>query len=330
MSKLNEDIIIRYLENRCSEEDFVLINEWMKESDENAGELFRMEEIYQLGKFPFEEENLVAKAERRLGRRLEQENQKRQEVFKLKSVLRYVAAIVGVIVLAAGLAYWFRNKAEELVVASAAHGQVREMLLPDGTKVWLNQSSVLKYPRAFEGKERHVYLDGEAYFEVNKNKKHPFIVQTETIDVQVLGTHFNVDAYQNNPDVKTTLLTGSVAVSNKSKSVRVILKPNEIAIYNKVEEKLTRKVLENVEDEISWRQGEFIFDDLPLQEIARELSNSFGATIHIADTALQNYRITARFRNGEDLTTILSVLHNAGYFDYSQNNKQIIITAKPD
>ena len=104
----------------------------------------------------------------------------------------------------------------------------------------------------------------------------------------------------------------------------------ERTIYNNVEEKLTRKVLENVEDEISWRQGEFIFDDLPLQEIARELSNSFGATIHIADTALQNYRITARFRNGEDLTTILSVLHNAGYFDYSQNNKQIIITAKPD
>ena len=101
-------------------------------------------------------------------------------------------------------------------------------------------------------------------------------------------------------------------------------------IYNKVEEKLTRKVLENAEDEISWRQGEFIFDDLPLQEIARELSNSFGATIQIADTTLQNYRITARFRDGEDLATILSVLHNAGYFNYSQNNKQIIITAKPD
>ena len=101
MSKLNEDIIIRYLENRCSEEDFVLINEWMKESDENAGELFRMEEIYQLGKFPFEEENLVVRAERRLGRRLEQENQKKQEVFKLRSVLRYAAAIVGVMVLAA-------------------------------------------------------------------------------------------------------------------------------------------------------------------------------------------------------------------------------------
>lgn len=110
----------------------------------------------------------------------------------------------------------------------------------------------------------------------------------------------------------------------------MVLKPNEIAIYNKVEQKFTRKALENAKDEISWRHGEFIFDDLPLQEIVRELSNSFGASIRISDAALQDYRITARFRNGEDLETILSVLHNAGYFDYSQNDKQIIITAKPD
>ena len=202
--------------------------------------------------------------------------------------------------------------------------------LPDGSSVMLNHYSSLSYPEKFQSDKREVELNGEAYFEVSKDPKHPFIVQTETIDVQVLGTHFNVDAYHDNLDVKTTLLSGSVAVSNKSKSVRMVLKPNEIAIYNKVEEKLTRKVLENAEDEISWRQGEFIFDDLPLQEIARELSNSFGATIQIADTTLQNYRITARVRDGEDLATILSVLHNAGYFNYSQNNKQIIITAKPD
>ena len=95
-------------------------------------------------------------------------------------------------------------------------------------------------------------------------------------------------------------------------------------------QKLTRKILENTKDEISWRHGEFIFDDLPLQDIARELSNSFGTSIRISDTALQNYRITARFRNGEDLETILSVLHNAGYFNYSQDNELIIITAKPE
>ena len=102
------------------------------------------------------------------------------------------------------------------------------------------------------------------------------------------------------------------------------------AIYNKVGNKLTRQVTKNAKDEISWRDGEFIFDNLPLGEIARELSNSFDTPIHIADTSLQSYRISARFRNGEDLETILSVLHHAGYFNYSQNNKQIVITTKPD
>lgn len=208
--------------------------------------------------------------------------------------------------------------------------ETRTVHLPDGSTVTLNHYSSISYPEKFKSGNREVELNGEAYFEVSKDKKHPFIVQTEMIDVQVLGTHFNVDAYLDNPDVRTTLLTGSVAVSNKNNSVRMVLKPNEIAIYNKVEQKLTRKALENAKDEISWRHGEFIFDDLPLQEIVRELSNSFGTSIRISDTALQDYRITARFRNGEDLKTILSVLHNAGYFDYSQNDKQIIITAKPD
>lgn len=244
--------------------------------------------------------------------------------------MRILAAAAAVILLclSVGTVYLYMQPTSLQTVSTMA--ETRNVILPDGSSVLLNRHSSLSYPKRFKSDNREVQLTGEAYFEVSKDQKHPFIVQTEHINVQVLGTHFNVDAYRNNPEVKTTLLTGSVAVSNKSKSVRVILKPNEIAIYNKVEEKLTRKVLENVEDEISWRQGEFIFDDLPLQEIARELSNSFGATIHIADTALQNYRITARFRNGEDLATILSVLHNAGYFDYSQNNKQIIITAKPD
>ena len=244
--------------------------------------------------------------------------------------MRILAAAAAVILLclSVGTVYLYMQPTSLQTVSTMA--ETRNVILPDGSSVLLNRHSSLSYPKRFKSDNREVQLTGEAYFEVSKDQKHPFIVQTEHINVQVLGTHFNVDAYRNNPEVKTTLLTGSVAVSNKSKSVRVILKPNEIAIYNKVEEKLTCKVLENVEDEISWRQGEFIFDDLPLQEIARELPNSFGATIHIADTALQNYRITARFRNGEDLTTILSVLHNAGYFDYSQNNKQIIITAKPN
>lgn len=238
------------------------------------------------------------------------------------------AAAVALLCLSVWTAYLYMQPVAMQTVSTLA--ETRTVNLPDGTSVTLNHYSTLTYPERFKTDNREVELNGEAYFEVSKDKKHPFIVQTEAVDVRVLGTQFNVDAYRDSPDVRTTLLTGSVAVSNKSNSEHMILKPNEIAIYNKVEKKLTRKVLEDATDEISWRHGEFIFDDVPLRDIARELSNSFGTTIQITDSTLQNYRISARFRNGEDLETILSVLQDAGYFNYSHNNKQITITAKPD
>lgn len=238
------------------------------------------------------------------------------------------AAAVALLCLSVWTAYLYMQPVAMQTVSTLA--ETRTVSLPDGTSVTLNHYSTLKYPERFKTDNREVELNGEAYFEVSKDKKHPFIVQTEAVDVRVLGTQFNVDAYRDSPDVRTTLLTGSVAVSNKSNSEHMILKPNEIAIYNKVEKKLTRKLLEDATDEISWRHGEFIFDDVPLRDIARELSNSFGTTIQITDSTLQNYRISARFRNGEDLETILSVLQDAGYFNYSHNDKQITITAKPD
>lgn len=238
------------------------------------------------------------------------------------------AAAVALLCLSVWTAYLYMQPVAMQTVSTLA--ETRTVNLPDGTSVTLNHYSTLTYPERFKTDNREVELNGEAYFEVSKDKKHPFIVQTEAVDVRVLGTQFNVDAYRDSPDVRTTLLTGSVAVSNKSNSERMILKPNEIAIYNKVEKKLTRKELEDATDEISWRHGEFIFDDVPLRDIARELSNSFGTTIQITDSTLQNYRISARFRNGEDLETILSVLQDAGYFNYSHNDKQITITTKPD
>ena len=321
MSKLNEDIIIRYLENRCSEEDFVLINEWMKESDENAGELFRMEEIYQLGKFPFEEENLVVRAERRLGRRLEQENQKKQEVFKLRSVLRYAAAIVGVIVLAAGLAYWFRNKAEELVVASAAHGQVREMLLPDGTKVWLNQSSVLKYPRAFEGKERHVYLDGEAYFEVSANKNKPFYVHTSKGEIKVLGTHFNLEAYSNADVFKTSLFEGKVRVRVKGNNI--YLKPDQMVCYHK-NGKIHLETIHDY-DQFRWREGLICIKSAKLKDIMKTFTKYFGDSIVIQNKEVEHYKYTGKFRQSRGVINALRLLQKDAPFTIEQDeDKQII------
>ena len=328
MSKLNEDIIIRYLENRCSEEDFVLINEWMKESDENAGELFRMEEIYQLGKFPFEEENLVVRAERRLGRRLKRENQKKQEVFKLRSVLRYAAAIVGVMVLAAGLAYWFRNKAEELVVASAAHGQVREMLLPDGTKVWLNQSSVLKYPRAFEGKERHVYLDGEAYFEVARNHEKPFMVKSPAMDVRVLGTSFNIKCRPDNSFAETTLIEGEVEVKDKSDKGRITLLPGQKAVLNRVTGRMQVKQVDP-KMEIVWHNDLIPFEKSSIFQIAAALERFYGVKIILSPDVDSTNTYSGVLKKKDNIESVLNSLRNSIPFNYKKvDDNNIFISSE--
>lgn len=208
--------------------------------------------------------------------------------------------------------------------------EVRTVRLPDGSEVTLNHFSSLTYPERFRQANREVTLNGEAYFEVTKDAEHPFIVQAEAVSVQVLGTHFNVEAYRNDPEVKTTLLEGSVAVSDRSQSTRIVLRPNESAIYNKEKKSLVLEATAHAPEEIAWRHGKFIFHNLPLQEIARQLSNSFGVDIRIGEKELLNYKLTASFTNGESLEQILTLLQQAGQFDYSRGNNQLTITPKPN
>lgn len=184
-------------------------------------------------------------------------------------------------------------------------------------------------PQTLQKKKQNSDTYGRSFLRCKKDKRHPFIVETEAIRVQVLGTLFNINAYKNNSCIETTLLEGSVAVGNREKTDCLILKPNEKAIYNKVGGRLIRKIAENSAIDIAWIHGELIFESTPLKEIIQELGNRFNVDIVIADTAIQNYRITARFPNEETLETILSVLHKAGYFDYTLNNGKIILTTNP-
>ena len=179
----------------------------------------------------------------------------------------------------------------------------------------LNHFSSLTYPERFRGKHRKVTLKGEGYFEVSKSKEHPFIVQAEAVKVRVLGTHFNIEAYPGDPEVKTTLFEGSVAVSTASHPEGIVLRPNESAIYNKKKESLTRETEKNVSEEIAWQNGIFIFNHLPLQEIVRELSNSFGVKIKIENKKLRNYRLTAKFTDGESLEDILYLLQQGRKYE---------------
>ncbi len=205
--------------------------------------------------------------------------------------------------------------------------QTRTIQLPDRSEVILNRYSTLTYPARFKGGRRTVELQGEAYFEVTKESGQPFIVQAGALNVQVLGTHFNVEAYADDEEVRTTLLEGVVAVSTDKR--RVVLAPNESAVYNKKQGTLSHESTPDAANEILWSRGILFFNQSPLSEIVRHLSNAFHTEMRIDDPHLPDYRMTATFHHGESLHEILDLLKVAGGFSYTIQNKTIVIT-KPD
>jgi hypothetical protein len=158
--------------------------------------------------------------------------------------------------------------------ASTPRGGQYQFVLSDGTKVWLNSASSIKYPVQFIGNERKVELTGEAYFEVAHDAKKPFRVESNGQTVEVLGTHFNVNAYGDEGEVKTTLLEGSVKVS--SQSVNSIIKPGEQAQFDNG--KISVKNVD-VDEVVAWKNGFFYFEDNNIQEVMRQLSRWYDVDI---------------------------------------------------
>ena len=188
MNNLSEDILMRYLTGECSDEDFARVNAWIKESDDNARRLFRMEEVYHLGRHDsFPDQKKVARAEARLYKKLAQEDAHSRKVIRMHQWIRYAAIIVLALMLGTGGGYlhYQADPTRNMITASSTDGKVKEVMLPDGTKVWLNQSATLRYPKEFSESERDVYLDGEAYFEVTKNRRCPFVVESEAMRIKV-------------------------------------------------------------------------------------------------------------------------------------------------
>jgi transmembrane sensor len=152
-----------------------------------------------------------------------------------------------------------------------------QVVLPDGSKVWLNSASSLKYPAAFTGTNRQVELNGEAYFEVAKDKAHPFKVKTNKETVEVLGTHFNINSYSDEPTIKTTLLEGSVKITTANQ--QQIIKPGEQAVLGS-----SLKIQQADEEEVlAWKNGLFMFNDEPLESIMRKVSRWYDVDIQYGD-----------------------------------------------
>ncbi len=186
------------------------------------------------------------------------------------------------------------------------YGKTSELLLPDGTKVFLNAGSRLIYPEDFTGKTREVFLAGEAFFEVKQDKQHPFIVQIEDFRVKVLGTRFNVSAYPNDNVVETVLAEGKVSIEKNNAGVldkAIELSPRQMASFDRTTKETNVKIVDT-DNYILWTEGLLKFESTDLSRITKRLERFYNVRFQYAEPLLGGLRISGKLRLKEDLDEV--------------------------
>lgn len=329
MSNLSEDIINKYLTGQCSEEELIEVNAWMKESEENARQLFHMEEIYHLGKFDrYTDEQRILHAEKLLYQKLDEERSKQSKILSMHRWLKYAAVIAVLLVIGGGAGYWFyQENNHQLLVAIADEGIVKEVILPDGTKVWLNNSTTLKYPHEFSEKERNVYLEGEAYFEVTKNQHKPFIVQSDAMQIRVLGTTFNFKCDKNCRIAEATLIEGEIEVKGNNKEGQLILAPGQRAELNKNNGRLTVKQVDAKLDAV-WHDNLIPFQKADIFNITKTLERFYDVKIILSPDIQLDKTYSGVVKKKSDIESVLKSLQNTIPIDYKIVGNNIFISPK--
>lgn len=208
------------------------------------------------------------------------------------------------------------------------YGKTFNVKLSDGTVVYLNSGTILKYPVKFiKGMNREVFLDGEAYFDVSKDKLHPFIVNANAMNVKVLGTKFNVSSYKDDTEISTVLVEGSVSLSNDTKpNKKALLTPGYKGVWNKSGTGIS---LEKVDTKLytDWMNGEVIFRKSTFNEMIKKLERSYNVTIKNNKRALDAVKFNASFnKNIETIEEVMSSLSKIQPFTYEIIGNQIVIT----
>ena len=328
-NKLNEELLAKFLMGECSEEELREVNTWLNESDDNARELFRIEEIYHLGKSgDSTDEKKNEKAEKQLFKRLVQEEAKQFKVRRMHTWMKYAAMFIGIF-LVSGLSYHiYQSRSEEQLVAVVARDEVKELMLPDGTKVWLNKHTTLKYPREFSEKGRNVYMEGEGYFEVKRNVEKPFIVRSEAMQVRVLGTVFNLKSDKMNRSAVATLIKGEIEVKGNHNEGMIVLAPGQKAELNAVTRRLVVKQVDTGIE--NWHNNQFVFENADIFTIARTLENSYGVKIILAPDmdATKTYSGTLKKKNTVEEILNLIKSTNAIPIEYKIVGNSVFLSPK--
>lgn len=315
-----------YLENRCSDEEFDSVikdftetaraGELDAELAENWSEISREVETPDLSDTLFKIHFRINQGEKTSG--------------KSRRLLTFVTRVAAILLLPAAIAFFYLGQkasrpAELMQTVSTSMASKTSFVLPDGSKVWLNSGSTISYEGNFDGEQRRVKLLGEAYFDVQKSKR-PFVVETGLFSVNVLGTAFNVMAYDHEiPTV--TLERGKVMLETESKAKEFLL-PGQQAIIDTSSQKISLKTVET-DLYSSWIHNRLIFRDEPLRNVIPRLERWYNIEIDLTDNKLNNIPMTAQieFESIREVMELMSLTMPLTYH-YSKDKRQLIIQPK--
>lgn len=361
------DIDILYLINKqfskkISKEEERILKAWYESNAENKQ---TYKEYYLLIKglrisqnkkvFASRMESAYTDFARKTGLKVYKEN-KRISLFR--PWMRYAAVFAVAFGLGAGAYYMTYNTLADARMAQTIeipYGSKSKVTLPDGTCVWLNSGSRLSYQETFGHTDRNVSLDGEAYFEVTKDKKRPFNVVSGKVKIKVLGTKFNFKSYTEDESARVTLVEGSINVGNlENETKNVLLVPNQQAVINKKENRVTIKnvdaksytmwtqpkqeILDIISSTVTGKptasirvpsvtlRNTLFFNEEPLSQIVRDLERAFNVKIDIKDDELGSERFYGDFRNDETITEILDIMAANNNLYYTIHGDEIIIS----
>lgn len=337
-----EELIIRYLQEEIQEDELRVLDAWIHASDANKSHFFELKSLFDSRKeAAFLNRYSVERSWERLSGKLDAisgVSAKSKAVGKSfwLAFLRYAAIIVIAMGVGVGMSQWISNRlragdTEYNEITVDKGGRANTLLLSDGSKIILNASTRFKYPTSFNGDERVVHLEGEAYFEVAKDHSKPFVVRLKNQQITVLGTSFNIQAFNDDRFSVTTLLSGSIllesfdAQGRKMSSMK--MKPNQQA---RSDNRTGSIFLSETDASISnaWVGGKYRFKDETLVSIVKRLENYYGVNIRLAHDSLRNIRYTGTFSLDQGIQEVLDIINSEEQFTFMKDGKDILISAR--
>lgn len=325
--QINDDIKNRFLSGECTDEELVMLRDWMKANPEEARELFGMERLYDEMKAQSMPKEKILLAEHKMTERIEAMQAELHHAHIVR-MWRRAAAIVVVCVLTGMAWMYLQHRAffkPEMVVAMASAENDTTVTLPDGTKVWLNKLASIQYPRDFEGEERKVLLDGEGYFEVTKNPHKPFIVESDVMSVRVLGTIFNFKVEKAKQRAVVSLLQGEVRVAGNHNEGMMVLSPGQKACVDAKTGKMTLSEADVYQDAL-WHEHKTMFNNETIRGIARMLERIYQVQVVVDPAIDRSSTYSGVIKEKETIDSVLDLLQNTLPIRYKLKGNKVYIS----